>query len=76
MKVKKFTIKTGITNSIFKSLLFDLKASKIPEITTAKKEGTSPYQANAKLDKMVVTNKRKKGRIQFLSGVLKKVSNA
>ncbi len=33
-------------------------------------------EANAKLDKMVVTNKRKKGRVRFLSGVLKKASNA
>ena len=60
----------GSVNSILKFLFLDLKRSNIKEEITAKNEMKSPYQPNAKDDKILTTNSSKKVLSRFFSLVL------
>jgi hypothetical protein len=71
MKVIKLIAKTGITKIDFKSLFLDLKPRIKSEVKTAKKETKSPYQAKAKLLRILITKSAKKALVLWLSSVLK-----
>ena len=71
MKVIKLIAKTGITKSVLSSLFFEVKPSKKSDVKIAKKETKSPYQAKAKLLRILITKSAKKALVLWLSSVLK-----
>jgi len=74
--VKQFVTKTGTSKRIFILRFRDLYPNNNSELTTARKDGKSPYHANAALEIMLVAKRKINVLVRFLSGVLKKVSTA
>jgi hypothetical protein len=61
---------------IFMVLFFDLYDNRSSELTTARKDGKSPYHAKAMLERILVPNRRYKVLVLFFSAVLNKVKTA
>ena len=70
INVKQLTIKTGISNKIFRRLFFDRKESSKSETINARNELKSANHAKAILDEIPAAKSRKKVLLRFLSGVL------
>ena len=75
-EVQQFTIKTGIRKRIFNLLFFDVYPNKRSELTTAIKDGKSPNQVNATLERMLVAKSTYNVLVLFFSDVLNNVNTA